>query len=236
MKIMKAIIVLLLSFFVLNCSDFQSNENDTNQIKSKRVITGEVNSNEEELQATALNSQSIENDPNQVEGKEVIMNEINSKEEEFLRDMSNSPIQRIDSLVSIKKFAEAIKEIETQIEVSPTYAEGYFLKGILNDELGQFDEAQKDYNKSIEIFSKRLEDSPEMKYELSNRISIAVLKKFTNDSTYLEDFEGLKFYEGYEDMVFGFDTITKQEFASQTLEKEFTPIEELRRIFMIVDL
>jgi len=72
-----------------------------------------------------------------------------------------------------KQFDKAIYESEMMIKKKPDLAEGWVFAGILNDRQGNTEKAKKYYEKSIEIFSKRIVNSNKIDMISANRLNRA---------------------------------------------------------------
>lgn len=74
----------------------------------------------------------------------------------------------------LKKFQEASSEVDKAIKIKPDLAEGWTIGGMLFDIQGDSVKAKEYYQKSIEIFDKRILDPEKKKFILANRLGRAV--------------------------------------------------------------
>ncbi len=70
---------------------------------------------------------------------------------------ANSLENRTIIFIHKKDFASALKDAEQMVKFYPTTGKGYYLRGFVEDKLGQQDKALTDYSKSIEFDPKNAE-------------------------------------------------------------------------------
>lgn len=73
-----------------------------------------------------------------------------------------------------KQFNKAIFELEIALEKKPDLAESWTALGALYDYKGQSEKANTSYKKSIDIFSKRIENSANSKLKFANQLNRAL--------------------------------------------------------------
>ncbi len=86
-----------------------------------------------------------------------------------------------------KAYDKALAETEFALSKNPEYAEGWTICGVLNEAAGNPAQAKENYQKSIEIFTQRMND-PEKKANYHvNLLNRALAKKMAGDSSFTAD-------------------------------------------------
>ncbi len=81
---------------------------------------------------------------------------------------------KVNLYMSQRDYKMAMKESELAVEKKPDLAEGWTMAGMLRDKLGDSITANKYYQKSIELFEKRIADSTQREKIVPNRIFYAI--------------------------------------------------------------
>lgn len=118
----------------------------------------------------------------------------------------------------MKKYAKALYESEMVIEKRADLAEGWFFAGLLNEHQGNSEKAFAYYRKSIQIFSKRIENAESEEVMNMNKLNLALSKKFIGDDSYIEDLEELEKNESYKLFASSFRNQTRQEIMDELIK------------------
>ena len=121
--------------------------------------------------------------------------------------------------INLREYPKALVESELAIKKNPDFAEGWTRAGMLNEKLGNSEKAAKYYQKSIELFDKRIND-PEKKdrivqNKLSRALSLVLLGK---EDKAKEELTKLKNENPNNSMITNFMDIKKKEFLEQILQ------------------
>ena len=120
-----------------------------------------------------------------------------------------------------KEYEKALHESEMVNLKQPNLGEGWFFTGLLNKYVGKINEAKKCFEKSITIFSERINDPEKVKDIQANIVNRAIAKKFIEDESYLLDFNSLNNYEDYGDLnglVDIYKNMTQDEIMNELLK------------------
>lgn len=91
-----------------------------------------------------------------------------------------------------KAYDKALTEIEIAIRKNPDYAEGWVIKGFIQEIIENKEEATKCYKKSITMFTERINDPSKKEQYLPNLMNRALSAKLAGDESYHADFEELR--------------------------------------------
>lgn len=110
-----------------------------------------------------------------------------------------------------KDYKKALIESELAITKNPELAEGWFFTGILNEHQGNDIRATYCYEKSIQIFTNRINNPDKQDDVNANKLNRALSKKFLGDESFIEDLNELRKDKDYIDLVHEIENKTKQE-------------------------
>jgi tetratricopeptide (TPR) repeat protein len=90
----------------------------------------------------------------------------------------NSYDNKINILVDMKRYTEAIEVLELKLIREPDLAEGYFFLGLLSEAINDTISAYELYNKSIDIYEDRISQGKMIE---ANEINLALSYLFIDD-------------------------------------------------------
>ena len=125
---------------------------------------------------------------------------------------------KIEIYLERKEYEKALYESEMVIKKKPDLAEGWFFAGLLNEHQGNYNKAMTYYQKSIQIFTDRINNPDRWKDINANKLNRALSKKFIGDETFKEDFNELRKIEDYSFLVDQFNNKTKNEIMSEIIK------------------
>ncbi|GAB3661725.1 hypothetical protein GCM10028791_36460 [Echinicola sediminis] len=117
-----------------------------------------------------------------------------------------------------KAYEKALYEGEMVINKKPDSGEGWFLSGLLNEHLGNKEKAREYYEKSIDIFTDRINNAEKEKEINDSKLNRALSKIFIGDQSYIEDFKELGKIEAYAELVQEFEGKSKEELMNILLK------------------
>jgi len=125
---------------------------------------------------------------------------------------------KIGIYLRMKEYNKALFESEIVIKKKPDGAEGWFVAGILNEHQGNNKKAITYYKKSIKIFTDRINNPDKQKNINTNKLNLALSKKFVGDESYIVDFNELREIEFYSVLVDNFIDKTKEEVMNELIK------------------
>ena len=72
---------------------------------------------------------------------------------------------------AMKDYASALFEVERQVKVKPDFAEGWISAATLSDMIGDSVKAKQYYQKSLDLYEKRIDDPEKKPYIIESRIN-----------------------------------------------------------------
>lgn len=123
---------------------------------------------------------------------------------------------KVGIFISKREYGKALAESEMSIKKKPDLAEGWTMAGMLTEKQGDSLKAIQYYQKSLELFDKRISD-PEKKEKITqNRLSRALsLVLLGKDAEAKEELTKLKKEEPNNSMITNFLDINRKDFLNQ---------------------
>jgi tetratricopeptide (TPR) repeat protein len=122
---------------------------------------------------------------------------------------------KVNCLVAMKDFSEAIKTQRLSLEIKPDLAEGYFFLGMLLDSFGDSVQATNCYYESIELFKYRILKGESLG---SNKLNLATAYLFVGQTEKADSiFKKLKENENLEETIHLIQSSSKENLLKQIL-------------------
>ena len=125
---------------------------------------------------------------------------------------------KIGIYLRLKEYKKALGECQIATEKNPTFAQGWFMSGLINLYLGDSLKSRTDIEKSIKVFSIKIDNTNDSTKINAHKLNRALSKIFVNDDSYKTDFIELSKISDLKMAVDHYTGMTKDEILKEFIK------------------